>query len=148
MKYEQLSEEQKNKFLFEASDNQYVADLDLDKKKLIYSKDFYIAMYKLIEDGFTYVQAYEKLGFDTKKLGVDRANSAGKRAKKMCSAKDYTKQSTNYNGSIPREDMGELSAEEELAYYKARNAYLESVIEVQKKTPQILEELYSSLKKN
>jgi len=41
----------------------------------------------------------------------------------------------DYDGSVPRELMGDLSPEEELAYLTARNLYLETVIEAQKKLP-------------
>ncbi|WP_281073337.1 hypothetical protein [Catenibacterium sp. co_0103] len=34
----------------------------------IYTKDFYVALYKRLESGMTSIEAYESLGFDTKKL--------------------------------------------------------------------------------
>ena len=32
--------------IIKASDNEFVAELDLEKCKIIYTKDFYIALYK------------------------------------------------------------------------------------------------------
>ena len=62
-------------------DNEFVSDFEGDK--FIYTKDFDIALYKKIHDeGMTYVEAYNALGFDTKVLGEDRANAAGKRVMK------------------------------------------------------------------
>ena len=56
--------------IIEAGDNDFVEDLDLESKKLHYSKDFYVAMYKLLEEEkMSPIEAYESLGFDTKKLG-------------------------------------------------------------------------------
>ena len=40
-------------------------------------------MHRAIEKGMTYVEACRSLGFDLKILGVNRANSAGKRAAKL-----------------------------------------------------------------
>ena len=51
---------------------------------IVYHKEFYVAMYKKIHDeGMTYVEAYNALGFDTKIRGENRANSAGKRVMQM-----------------------------------------------------------------
>ena len=113
---------------------------------IVYQKDFYVAMYKKIHDeGMTYVQAYNALGFDTKILGENRANAAGKRVMQM--ARDnrlFTVDPSNYDGTVPREEMGKLAPEEEIAYLKARNMYLEELVEAQKKIPSLLEEMYIS----
>ena len=110
---------------------------------IVYHKDFYVAMYKKIHDeGMTYVEAYNALGFDTKILGENRANSAGKRVMQMAAENRlFTTDPTNYDGSVPPEDMGNLAPEEELAYLKARNLYLEELVEAQKKIPSLLEEM-------
>ena len=50
----------------------------------------------------------------------------------------------NYDGSIPIEEMPELTLEEKVAYQEARIRYLEDYVEFQKKTPSILAEIYSS----
>jgi hypothetical protein len=124
-------------------DNEFVTGFHEDR--LFYSKDFDIAMYKKIHDeGMTYVQAYNALGFDTKILGEDRANGAGKRV--MQKARDnrlFTLDETNYDGSVPREQMGNLTPEEERAYLKARNHYLEEMILAQKKIQSELEEFFT-----
>jgi hypothetical protein len=122
-------------------DNPFV--LGFNGNKLYYSKDFEIAMYKKIHDEkMTYVEAYNALGFDTTILGEDRANAMGKRIMKK--ARDYslfTEDETNYDGSIPRDQMGNLTPEEERAYLKARTHYLEEMLLAQKK---ILSELEAS----
>lgn len=115
-------------------DNEFVVGFKEDR--LFYSKDFDIAMYKKIhEEGMTYVQAYNALGFDTNVLGEDRANAAGKRV--MQKARDnklFTIDESNYDGSVSMEQMENLSPEEERAYLKARNHYLEEMLVAQKKS--------------
>lgn len=125
-------------------DNEFVDGFDEDK--LYYTKDFDVAMYKKIHDeGMTYVQAYNALGFDTSVLGEDRANAAGKRAmEKARNHKLFTVDETSYDGSVPREKMGNLSPEEEMAYLKARNHYLEEMLLAQKKMQSELEGLFTS----
>ena len=127
-------------------DNPFVDDFH--GNSFVYTKDFYVAMYKKIHDeGMTYVEAYNALGFDTKVLGENRATSIGKRVMKLAKKNRlFTVDPANYDGSVPREEMGNLSPEEELAYFKARNLYLESIIEAQKKIPSILEDVYTYLK--
>ena len=114
-------------------DNEFVTGFK--ENRLYYSKDFDVAMYKKIHDeGMTYVQAYNALGFDTDILGTDRANAAGKRV--MEKARDnrlFTADPASYDGSVPPEQMGRLSPEEERAYLKARTHYLEEMLAAQKK---------------
>lgn len=125
-------------------DNEFVTGFKEDR--LYYSKDFDIAMYKKIHDeGMTYVQAYNALGFDTNVLGENRANAAGKRV--MQKARDnklFTIDASNYDGSVPMEQMGNLTPEEERAYLKARNHYLEEMLLAQKKIRSELEEFFTS----
>ena len=113
---------------------------------IVYHKEFYVAMYKKIHDeNMTYVQAYNALGFDTKILGENRANAAGKRVMQMARAnKLFTVSPSSYDGSVPPEEMGKLAPEEEIAYLKARNMYLEELVEAQKKIPSLLEEMLTS----
>ena len=40
---------------------------------------------------------------------------------------------SSYDGSVPREKMGEMSMAEELAYLRARTSYLEEMDEAKKK---------------
>ena len=115
---------------------------------IVYSKDFYVAMYKKIHgEGMTYVEAYNALGFDTRILGENRANAAGKRVMQMAAQNRlFTVDPSSYDGSVPREEMGDLAPEEELAYLKARNLYLEAIVEAQKKIPLLLADMYTSSK--
>ena len=108
--------------------------------RITYSRDFNVALYKRIHDeGMTCVQAYSDLGFDVAVLGENRANAAGRRVRRLAeSGRLLSVSPASYDGSVPRESMGELAPEEEIAYLKARNLYLETVIEAQKKLPSIL----------
>ena len=58
----------------------------------------------------------------------------------------FTVDPSSYDGSVPREEMGDLAPEEELAYLKARNLYLEAIVEAQKKIPLLLADMYTSSK--
>lgn len=130
--------EKEMKILQSIDDNDFVDDVDPVNMKFTYSKDFYVVMAKLLKNGKTAVEAYEALGFDTSIVGKNRAYMAAKRALKNAEKENYGISPGDYDGSIEREKMGELSPEEELAYYKARSLYLEKVVEFQKKIPQIL----------
>ena len=112
---------------------------------LIYTKDFYIALHKKLEAGMGAVEAYKSLGFDVNALGKERAYAAAQRAKAMEIDDMYTIDPSNYDGSATREMMGDLTPQEELAYLKARNIYLEELVELQKKMPSELEEIITSL---
>ena len=119
-------------------DNPFVSGFKEDR--LYYTKDFDVALYKKIQEGMTYVEAYNALGFDTKVLGEDRANAAGKRVmRKARDHKLFTKDASSYDGSVPLEEMGGLSPEEERAYLKARTHYLEEMLAAQKKMRSELE---------
>ena len=64
------------------SNNKYVKTANDDG--LHYTDAFYIEMYRLShEQGMTYAQAYESLGFDTAELGQMRAAQAGYRSVRM-----------------------------------------------------------------
>lgn len=71
------------------------------------------------------LEAYGPMEFSVKKLGKDRAYAAARHAKYLAGRGGYTIDHGNYDGSVPREKMGEVSKEEELAYMKARTLYLE-----------------------
>lgn len=114
-----------------AEKNTYIKDVQ--DNKIIYKTEFYLTMYQLMEKkGLTAVQAYEKLGFPVDKLGENRANACGKRAREMAADGSFA-DPAKYDGSIPRERLGDLTPEEEAAYYKARTAYLEALIDLEKK---------------
>ena len=127
-------------------DNPFVVGFKEDR--LFYSKDFDVALYKKIHDeGMTYVEAYNALGFDTKVLGENRANAVGKRVmEKARDQKLFTIEESSYDGSVPMEEMGKLSPEEERAYLKARNHYLEEMLVTQKKMESDLAEFITSWK--
>ena len=126
-------------------DNPFVTGFKEDR--LYYSKDFDVALYKKIQQGMTYVEAYNSLGFDTKILGEDRANAVGKRVmQKAREHKLFTVDVDSYDGSVPIEDMGNMNPDEERAYLKARTHYLEEMIQAQKKMQSVLEDMYSSSK--
>lgn len=64
----------------------------------------------------------------------------------MQKAKDnklFTIDASNYDGSVSMEQMGTLSPEEERAYLKARNHYLEEMLLAQKKIRSELEEFFT-----
>ncbi len=129
------------------ADNEYVRDFDDYSGKFTYTKRFYIDMYDLISKGKSYAEAYDALGFDSAVLGKNRANSAGKRAVAMAKNGTLHKVSPdNYDGSKPEGFYEFSTSEEELAYYKARTLYLNTVIEVQKKIPSVLQEIRTSSK--
>ncbi|WP_300811157.1 hypothetical protein [uncultured Acetatifactor sp.] len=127
-------------------DNPFLKDFRGDD--IIYTKDFYVAMYKKIsEEHMTYVAAYNSLGFSTAVLGENRANSAGKRAVQMAREdRLFTVDPSSYDGSVPREAMGAMSPAEELAYLKARNSYLEELVTAQKKLRSELADMTTSLR--
>ena len=129
--------------IYKATDNDFVEDLN--GSRLIYTKDFYIALHKKLEAGMGAVEAYKSLGFDVNALGKERAYAAAQRAKAMEIDDMYTIDPSNYDGSATREMMGDLTPQEELAYLKARNLYLEELVELQKKMPSELEEIITSL---
>ena len=130
--------------VIEHSDNKFVAELTKNMDAFIYTKDFYVALYKQLESGMTSIEAYESLGFDTKKLGKNCAQSAAKRARQKEKNGEFEPKAENYDGSIPIEEMPEMTLEEKVAYQEARIRYLEDYVEFQKKMPSILEEIYSS----
>ena len=129
--------------IYKATDNDFVEDLN--GSRLIYTKDFYIALHKKLEAGMGAVEAYKSLGFDVNALGKERAYAAAQRAKAMEINDMYTIDPSNYDGSATREMMGDLTPQEELAYLKVRNIYLEELVELQKKMPLELEEIITFL---
>ena len=114
-------------------DNEFVKAIHGDK--IFYNDDFYAAMVKLIRDeGKSYVEAYQALGFDVNVLGTNRANQAGKNAMKQAE-KDtsFTARVASYDGSVPLDKMPKLDEKEQMAYLTSRVLYLESMLEIQKK---------------
>lgn len=99
--------------------------------KIYYTKEFYRAMYDAVHNGKGAVDAYASLGFDVRELGEDRAFAAARRAEQM-SETGFAKM-TDFDGTRPRSAYGKLTPDEEIAYYKARNLYLEMLIKLEKK---------------
>lgn len=97
--------------VIEHSDNKFVAELTKNMDAFIYTKDFYVALYKQLESGMTSIEAYESLGFDTKKLGKNCAQSAAKRARQKAKNGEFEPKAENYDGSIPIEEMPEMTLE-------------------------------------
>ena len=129
---------QQFKIIESLENNDFVDDIDTKNMKFIYSKDFYVALAKLLKEGKSPVEAYEALGFDTKIVGENRAYKAAQKAKALASKPNYGINPEDYDGSIERDKMGDMTIEEEAAYLKARVLYLEKVVEFQKKIPSIL----------
>lgn len=115
--------------------NEYV--VRFENNRITYSRDFHIEMYRRIHDlRMTYVQAYEDLGFDVGLLGTNRANAAGRRTMEMYrSNRLFAADPGDWDGTVPMGEMGDLPPEQELAYLRARNLYLEAVVKALKKTP-------------
>lgn len=128
-------------------DNGMVRDLT-SNGRIVYSHDFYVAMYKKLEAGMDSVSAYESLGFDTKVTGKNRAYQAAKHAREKAAANRlYTVDPSSYDGSVPPEEMmkmADLKGEELIAYLQARNYYMEELLEAQKKTLSVLEDILTS----
>lgn len=99
--------------------------------KIYYTKEFYRAMYDAVHNGKGAVDAYASLGFDVRELGEDRAFAAARRAEQM-SETGFAKM-TDFDGTRARSEYGKLTPDEEIAYYKARNLYLEMLIKLEKK---------------
>ena len=94
-------------------------------------------MYDLIKDNqMSSVEAYKKLGFDVEVLGTDRADSAGKRARKYGrDAGVNMPKPTDFDGTVPLVEMEKkgLSKDEMYAYLKAHSMYLEVALNYYKK---------------
>ena len=99
--------------------------------KIYYTKEFYRAMYDAVHNGKGAVDAYASLGFNVRELGEDRAFAAARRAEQM-SETGFAKM-TDFDGTRARSAYGKLTPDEEIAYYKARNLYLEMLIKLEKK---------------
>ena len=114
-------------------DNDFVADVDINTLRIYYTNDFYFVMSKLLKAGKSPIEAYNSLGFDTKVLGEDRAYKAAQRAREKAKKPNYGIDYKDFDGSITRDKMGELSPQEETAYWKARALYCEKAMQLKKK---------------
>ena len=147
MKKNKISDELMQKLILQ-TDNPFIEDFDIKTGKFTYSKDFYIKLGLLItREHCSAREAFEKMGFDTTVLSANQMSCAANYAKKKLKDKNYTIDPSNYDGSVEPELMTGLTMEEELAYLKSRNLYLEVSLDLQKKSPLILMDAVTSLKK-
>lgn len=121
--------------------NQYFAGLK--GNQIVYRDGFHAAMYRLIQGGMTYVQAYNALGFDTSVLGIGRANCAGQRA--MAAARDgslFSVDPAAFDGSkiMDWDKLGEMSVYEQNACMTARLLYMEEMLEMLRYVPVMIGE--------
>ena len=75
---------------------------------------------------------------------IQRCLAKTARMRKARDHRLFTVDETSYDGSVPREEMGNLTPEEEVAYLKARNHYLEEMLKAQKKMQSELAEMFTS----
>ena len=116
-------------------DNKYVKGFTNDSG-VMYTDEFYRLLNQKLEEGIPSLDAYASFGFDINILGENRAYAACKRAKQK--AMNPKKEKTSYvNGTIPRDQMGEMTPEEELAYLRSRVLVLENIIDCKKKRPDL-----------
>ena len=129
-------------------DNEFVDKIA--GNRIFYTKAFFPAMYRKIHDeGMSYVEAYESLGFKISELGKNRAEQAGKKTMDKAEKDQlYTVDLRNYDGSIPLDEMPSMTMAEELAYLQSRVIYLEALVEAQKKIRSILADSSISLSRN
>lgn len=100
--------------------------------KIDYSDEFYIDLFEQLEQGKTATEAYSALGYNVEILGRNRADQAAKRARQK--AKNGTLYACRtFNGDKTREEMGEMTPEEEIQWLKNRNLFLEVMIDYEKK---------------
>lgn len=147
MKDNKISDELMDKLILQ-TDNPFVEGFDIHTGKFTYSKDFYIKLGLLIKrEHCSAREAFQKMGFDTSLLSSNQMSCAANYAKKKLKDKNYTINPSNYDGSVEPELMTGLTMEEEMAYLKARNLYLEVSLDLQKKRQSILTDAVTSLKK-
>ena len=112
-----------------AGNTKYVASVH--GNKIYYTDAFYRAMYDALHAGKNPVEAYKDLGFNVEELGENRAFAAAQRAEKK--AEDGFVNMDEFDGTKPRSAYGKLTPDQEIAYFKARNLYLEMLIRIEKK---------------
>ena len=112
-----------------AGNTKYVASVHGDK--IYYTDEFYRALYDALHAVKNPVEAYKDLGFNVEELGENRAFAAAQRAEKK--AEDGFVNMDEFDGTKPRSAYGKLTPDQEIAYFKARNLYLEMLIRIEKK---------------
>lgn len=146
--YRNLTEEQKEQYVFEAADNPYTESLSCDNKRIIYTGQFYLKMNELLESGMSAVQAYEACGYDTKKLGRQRAEAAANKAKSFAKGEDRYDW-RNYSGLDDLETILQEKDKDILtAKMIAKIKTMEAIEEAQKKIMPGLLEKYTASNRN
>lgn len=126
-------------------DNRYVKGITNDNG-IMYTDEFYALLYRKLESGDTSIKAYSSFGFDTNILGENRAYAACKRAKEK--AVEPKKNIKYVNGTVPMNEMGPMTPEEELTYLRSRVHVLENMLDCKKKRPDIYQMAFPSSKKD
>lgn len=123
-------------------DNKYVKKITNDCG-IMYTDEFYTELRSKINGGMDRVEAYASFGFDVDVLGENRAYAACKRAINYNRFKNIKL----VNGTIPYDEMGEMTPEEELAYLRSRVIVLEILNRAKKNAPELYNRICTSSKK-
>lgn len=113
-------------------DNIYIKGIT-DNGGICYTKEFYSQLNEKLKS-MNPIEAYTSFGFDVNILGENRAYAAARRAKEK-SNKTVVEKEKYVDGTIPSDQMGEMSLEDELIYLRSRVAFLETVEKLKKKHP-------------
>lgn len=143
--YSLLTEEEKTSYVIEAADNEYTEKISDDFKRIIYTGEFYLRMGELLGQGMTAVQAYEACGYDTRKLGKQRAEAAANKARAFVASEDKYDW-RNYSGMDTLEDiLQEKDEKVRVSRLVAKIKVMEAMDEAQKKIlPELLAKYTSS----
>lgn len=138
--------EQKRKYVIEALDNPYTEDISKDETRIIYTGEFYARMKDLLDQGKTAVEAYEACGYDTKKLGKQRAEAAANKAREF-TASEAVYDWRNYSGMTDLDEIMKVKDPEAAkAMLVAKVKVMEAMDEAQKKIMPGLLAKYTFLK--
>lgn len=143
--YKMMPEAQKRQYVIEALNNPYTEDISKDETRILYTGEFYARMKELLDQGKTAVEAYEACGYDTKKLGKQRAEAAANKAREFTASSDLHDW-RNYSGMTDLEDILKVKDPEAVkAMLVAKIKVMEAVDEAQKKImPGLLEKYMRS----
>ena len=112
-------------------DNIYIKGIT-DNGGICYTKEFYSQLNEKLKS-MDPIEAYTSFGFDVNILGENRAYAAARRKEKA--NKTVVEKEKYVDGTIPSDQMGEMSLEDELIYLRSRVAFLETVEKLKKKHP-------------
>ena len=113
-------------------DNIYIKGIT-DNGGICYTKEFYSQLNEKLKS-MNPIEAYTSFGFDVNILGENRAYAAARRAKEKAN-KTVVEKEKYVDGTIPSDQMGEMSLEDELIYLRSRVAFLETVEKLKKNIP-------------